>query len=276
MLSSYWHCEKRDKCPGRLTQKADQNPMFTASYNHEPDENKNKQEIFITNLKRQIREDPMPIGKIFRSELINRYTNEPDAVCTLPEFYQIKNSLYRTKNENCPPLPKSIEQVTIEVNRKWRLSLRGEDFTMIDNNSLRYLAFDTLESLKMLCSCERIFADGTFRSSPKPFTQLYSIHIESSMLNGTIPVIYSLLPNKFKNTYLGWKEQYYASAKDDPISIKALYQQTCALAFIPTSSIDDIWCNITDAFDNLPGVQVFFDYVTDTWVDNDSLYPRKL
>ncbi|CAM4764997.1 unnamed protein product [Rotaria magnacalcarata] len=79
-----------------------------------------------------------------------------------------------------------------------------------------------------------------------------------------------------KITDLGWKEQYYASAKDDPISIKALYQQTCALAFIPTSSIDDIWCNITDAFDNLPGVQVFFDYVTDTWVDNDSLYPRKL
>ena len=46
-----------------------------------------------------------------------------------------------------------------------------------------------------------MFLDGTFRSSPSPFAQLYSIHIESSVLNGTVPVLYSFLPNKTKLTY---------------------------------------------------------------------------
>ena len=82
--NTYWRCAKRSECSGRVvTQKAGQDPILTASHNQEPDENKNKHKIFITNLKRPIREDPMPMRKIFRSELINRYTHEHDNVCTL-------------------------------------------------------------------------------------------------------------------------------------------------------------------------------------------------
>ena len=188
----------------------------------------------------------------------------------------------------------------------------------------------------MLCSADHIFADGTFKSCPSSFAQLYSIHIESSILNGTIPVLYSLLPDKFKKTYtslfnelrnlcikhdlilnpklitldfeqgclnslynvfpnscikgcnfhfnkcifkkitdLEWQPEYYASSIDDPNSIKALYQQTCALAFVPISTIDHLWYTIMDTFDHIQGVHAFFDYVTDTWVDHDSLFPRK-
>ena len=31
-----------------------------------------------------------------------------------------------------------------------------------------------------------------------------------------------------------------------------------------------------DGFDRVPGVHQFFDYVTDTWIDSDSLFPKKL
>ena len=208
---------------------------------------------------------------------------------------------------------------------------------VIDNSSPRFVVFGTLEPLKMLCSAEHRFVDGTFKSSSSPFLQLWSIHIESSILNSTMPVIYSLLPDKFKMTYtklfneirnacvrhnlvlnpelitvdfeqgclnslknifpnttmkgcnfhfnkyifkkitdLGWREQYYSSSNDDPKSIKALYQQTYALAFTPLSNIDDVWCAIMDNFDDIPDVNEFFDYVTDNWVDYDALYPQKL
>ena len=70
----------------------------------------------MTNLKRKIREDPIPVRKLFRGELINRFTNEPDSACTLPKFYQIKSSLCRTKNVAYPSLPKSVEEVSIEGN----------------------------------------------------------------------------------------------------------------------------------------------------------------
>ena len=31
-----------------------------------------------------------------------------------------------------------------------------------------------------------------------------------------------------------------------------------------------------DDFDRVPGLHQFFDYVTDTWIDSDSLFPKKL
>ena len=46
-----------------------------------------------------------------------------------------------------------------------------------------------------------MFADSTFKSSPSPFRQLYSIHTKSSVLNNTLPVLYALLPNKNKAAY---------------------------------------------------------------------------
>ena len=124
------------------------------------------------------------------------------------------------KNLNYPPLPKCIENVCIEGNKliksdqtllnellfkgKWRLLLNGENFTLIDNKNPRYFIFDTTDSLKMLCSSDHMFADGTFKSSPSSFTQLYSIHTESSVLSNTLSVLYALLPNEIKATYIAF------------------------------------------------------------------------
>ena len=218
--NTYWRCENRGQCSGRLIQKGDQIPVGATKHNHEPNEQAIRQKLFIAHLKEQIRENAMPIRKIFRGEIVSRYTVEPDSVRVLPQFNQIKSSLYRVKNLNYPPLPKSIEDVCIEGNKliksdqkllnellfkgKWRLLLNSEDFTLIDNKNPRYFIFGTTDSLKMLCSSDHMFADGTFKSSPSPFTQLYSIHTGSSVLNNTLPVLYALLPNKSKATYIAF------------------------------------------------------------------------
>ena len=119
----------------------------------------------------------MPVRKAFRGEIVNRYTVEFDSVHVLPQFNQIKNSLYRVKNLNYPSLLKSIEDACIDDNEliksahkllnellfkgKWRLLLNGKDFTFIDNENPRYFIFGTTDSLKMLCSSDHMFADGT-------------------------------------------------------------------------------------------------------------------
>ena len=82
--------------------------------------------------------------------------------------------------------------------------LNGEDSTLIDNKNPRYFIFDTTDPLKMLCSSDHMFAVGTFKSFPSLFTQLYGIHTESSVLNNTPPVLYALLPNKSKATYIAF------------------------------------------------------------------------
>ena len=109
--------KKRGQCSRRPIQKGDQIPLVTAKHSHEPNEQTIIQKLFIEHLKEQIRENAMPIRKIFRDEIINRYTVGPDSVLVLPQFNQIKNSLYRVKNLNYPSLLKSIEDVCIEGNK---------------------------------------------------------------------------------------------------------------------------------------------------------------
>ena len=217
------------------------------------------------------------------------------------------------------------------------MSFENENFIILDQHNPRYLAFGTLQSLKILCESDHIFLDGTFKSCPSPFAQLYSIHTYSSVLNGTLPLLYTLLPNKTKNVYtlflnelrtaainndlvlnpkyvtvdfeqavirslknvfpntlvkgcnfhynqcifrkiqeLGLQSDYDNSAEDNPKSVKSLVKLTGALAFMPISKIDELWCSIMDQFEHLPRSQDFFDYYTDTWIDEGCLFPRNL
>ena len=220
---------------------------------------------------------------------------------------------------------------------KWRMSLDNKDFIVIDHHNPRYLTFGTLQSLENLCSSDHIFLDGTFKSCPSPFVQLYTIHTQSSVLNGTVPILYSLLPSKTKSIYtslfdelrtttvkhdlvlnpkfiiidfekdaigalknvfpnavikgcnfhynqcifkkiqeLGLQKDYYDSPIDDPKSVKCLVQETGALAFMPVSEINNLWCEIMDKFDHIPRSEDFFNYYTDTWIEDDCLFPRHL
>jgi hypothetical protein len=48
--------------------------------------------------------------------------------------------------------------------------------------------------------CNRWYADGTFKSSPKLFCQLYTIH--GVQYNNVIPTVFALVPNKSEAAYI--------------------------------------------------------------------------
>jgi hypothetical protein len=110
--TTYWRCI--GGCPGRAIQRGDGLPVITSPHNHDPDTEKNKIEQFKTDLKHHIRDTQTPVKQIYRSELIKRYSSSPDDVCGLPQYHQVKNSLYRIKNENYPVLPRSINEIVLE------------------------------------------------------------------------------------------------------------------------------------------------------------------
>ena len=70
-INTYWRYENRTKCPGRLFEKTDQNPIVTALHIHEVNAAKNQQEISIAHLKQQIREQSTP-----SSENTSRQTHQ--------------------------------------------------------------------------------------------------------------------------------------------------------------------------------------------------------
>ena len=99
---------------------------------------------------------------------------------------------------------------------RFRSLLDNEDFIVIDHHNPRYLTFGTLQSLENLCSSDHILLDSTFKSCASPFVHLYTSHAQSSVLNGTVSILYSLLPSKTKSIYTSlFDELRTATVKHD-------------------------------------------------------------
>jgi len=63
----------------------------------------------------------------------------------------------------------------------------------------RILIFCTREGLELMSEYEHRLADGTFKSAPSIFTQIYTIHV--SKYSTVLPVVFALLPDKSTSTY---------------------------------------------------------------------------
>ena len=76
-------------------------------------------------------------------------------------------------------------------------TLRGEPFVLFKDNTM--LIFGTDANLRLLASSEVLFMDGTFKSAPSLFNQLFTIH--AVFLEHFITLVYCLLPDKQRATY---------------------------------------------------------------------------
>ena len=112
--NKYWRCERFSGCRGRAVQRGDEEPTLTSPHNHDPDKERNDKEQFKSDLKQRVHEGQSPLKQIYRTELIKKYTTVKDVVCILPQYHQIKNTLYRTKNENYPSLPRSVNEISLD------------------------------------------------------------------------------------------------------------------------------------------------------------------
>ena len=329
----YWKCENRS-CPARAIQYGSSNPIIKKPHNHDGDEMRCKVEEFRMSLKRRIEHSPQPVKRIYKEELISLYTNSPSITQFTPMFHEMKNSLYKARNDSYPTAPRTVNDVKLEG--IWRNTLSGEPFIMLES---MHPVFGTIESLKQLSQCDNnhLFFDGTFKSCPNPFYQLYSIH--SVQNNLSTPKLYTLLPDKKGSTYisllngilnlshlnnisinpkyvtidfeqaalnaiklvfpnaivkgcnfhfnkciytklqdLGFQSPFInaKSADPDEINIRNLYRKTCALAFMPPQAIGELWVMIMDEYQDIERIEQFYDYVTNTWIDDDALFDVNL
>jgi len=67
--------------------------------------------------------------------------------------------------------------------------------------------FGTQGNLDFMATCNSILIDGTFKTAPPNFTQLYTIHgtrpvPPDNKPSKAVPLIFLLLPDKNKGTYL--------------------------------------------------------------------------
>lgn len=80
-----------------------------------------------------------------------------------------------------------------------------QDFLLADysdaSDGKRILIFCREDVRSVVKSFRHILCDGTFKSCPKPFKQLYSIHGYSEKNKSVTPIIFCLLPDKRQETY---------------------------------------------------------------------------
>ena len=77
----------------------------------------------------------------------------------------------------------------------------GENFLLFDSgsNNQRILIFGTQQGLDILGRCDHWFCDGTFKSSPALFDQLFIIQGKFREL--ILPLLFVLMPNRTQSSY---------------------------------------------------------------------------
>ena len=99
-----------------------------------------------------------------------------------------------------PSLPQTIQDITFGGD--WTRTIQGEDMLLADsgeNDPERIIIFATKKDLEILCNSNCIYLDGTFKSCPDLFYQLFTLH---AFVEGKqFPFVYVLLPGKTRILY---------------------------------------------------------------------------
>ena len=127
---------------------------------------------------------------------------DENTACHLPDMDSIRRNIRRQRQKagNPLPVPLNREDIPNPLPDSYRQTSNGENFLLYDSGDEdRILVFGTTEGLQLLGTNEHWFMDGTFKTVPPLFVQLYTIH---ALVEGrVIPAVYTLLPNKQFQTY---------------------------------------------------------------------------
>jgi hypothetical protein len=114
----------------------------------------------------------------------------------------IKKAISRHRNK-VQGIPRNVTNAAdIAVPAEYKLTSDGRNFLLHDSGEGdpdRLLLFGTEESLDWLVAREHWFSDGTFKTCPEVFYQLYTIHI--LFHHTVIPAVYVLTQKKDEGTY---------------------------------------------------------------------------
>ncbi|CAF4462764.1 unnamed protein product, partial [Rotaria socialis] len=171
----YWRCTMTN-CTVYIHTDTNNNLLhITGEHNHlfEPETLRVKQ--FRTVLKERVVNETVPIQKIYDEE-IAKANLSVDVLASIPLAHHIQPGLNQARRKLTPILPESN---SFNIPEGYQTTASGEPFLICDNSI--------------------IFLDGTFRSTPPFFDQIFTIH--GLKFDCAFPCIFALLPDRKKSTY---------------------------------------------------------------------------
>lgn len=200
-----WKCQDYEyhKCRGRCHTFNDA-VIKVSDHNHVPNASKVEVKNIMTAIKEQaLRTNDKPQNIVCDATV----SCSKSASGILPNFCCIKKTIRRTRRKinGVPIAPTSLRELKIPDD--YKRTVAGKNFLLYDSGPTndRILVFSTEENLNFLFRSKHWFADGTFKTSPNLFFQVFTIHgVEK---NEVIPCVYALLPNKTEETYIRLLEE---------------------------------------------------------------------
>ena len=175
-------------------------------HNHPPEVMKRKSEQLEGSLRKRARTDlHLSLQAVYEeatAELldsdderdIDDIVEEVKDICKgLPSDYSLATTLRRARRKLLPVLPQS--RATIDL-----ANMPKASYVLIDHGAEdRIIVIGKKRSMIDLCASDRVHMDGTFRSAPNMFSQLFIIH---ALVDGHVcPMLYCLLPAKDTAVY---------------------------------------------------------------------------
>lgn len=124
-----------------------------------------------------------------------------DIAPSMPTKNALRKVISRVRDTGRPE-PKTVAE--IDVPEDLRQTISGKKFLQrdIDVGDDKVLIFTTDEDLRNMEKCAYWMADGTFKTAPKVFMQLFSIHACVGGINGPVlPCVYVLMTRRTGELY---------------------------------------------------------------------------
>lgn len=200
--SSLWRCVNRRICTASVTIDKSRKTVLRESP-HTCEQNVVLLEVkkIKSTLKKAVCADLGPIQKICEEPLkkLRKKCHKDEDL--IPSFHSLKNSLYRSRKKFL-----DTDFLTHSSTSSVKIPEAFQSFLVCENGDIdKIIIFATNTAKKFIKTPGSYYADGTFRSTPKPFYQLFVIHLDVNSDKKTtniVPVIYALLPNKLEATYV--------------------------------------------------------------------------
>ncbi|PSN38021.1 hypothetical protein C0J52_24135 [Blattella germanica] len=177
----YWRCENRSTCNARCITNVDlQNIIIykinLAAHLHPPDGAAMQAKEVVQRIKQKASESPNEAPDEVMRQGMEGVVNE-EILVKMPDRQNIKKMINLQQNRNRPVVPRSI--LDVNINHPYNVTKSNEQFLLYDSgreNSDRLLIFSTGNNMRLLAASDIILSDGTFKSVPPQFMQLYTVH----------------------------------------------------------------------------------------------------
>lgn len=204
-----WRCWRRGACQAKLItngfDRQIENPdirvIHADEHGHPPDTDRVDRAVFRQEMEDEASQDPTRPSRRLYNAAIGRAHRQamqgggdrPE----LPSFRSVRAVVERRRRSVLPPLPQEVEDV--KIMEPWDSTWNNERYLLAADNDWGYAIFATDNCIQTLRTCRTVYIDGTFRTCPRPYTQVLTIL--GDVHGHVVPLVHALMHTRGVGSY---------------------------------------------------------------------------